>query len=337
MEDFQEQEYEFLRRLDEERFGRGDAAQARPCDRGGPHRHLVARGRPRGAGEGARGPAAPRDQEEPVRARRGGQEGRAPERDRAAARLGELRRDHLDLHEEVRHPDHERQPQRHLRRRRTRRSSRSRAIRAHRTSSTSARRSRSPAPSRACTPGTTSSNYETVPRAMKDTRGLWTGDYYGSVTIGYNANVVKTPPKTFADLLKPIYKNQVALNGSPLTVRLGDRGRVRGGARERRLALERRPRGRLVREGQGGRELHPGGDDAADGRVRPDADLDRLGLQQLRLREGVPVGELEGRHPRDGQYGALLLPGGQRDGAASRGPPGCGRSSSTPTRGRSST
>ena len=60
-------------------------------------------------------------------------------------------------------------------------------------------------------------NYASVPRAMKDTRGLWTGDYYGSVTIGYNANVVKTPPKSFADLLKPIYKNQVALNGSPLT------------------------------------------------------------------------------------------------------------------------
>jgi putative spermidine/putrescine transport system substrate-binding protein len=60
-------------------------------------------------------------------------------------------------------------------------------------------------------------NYASVPRAMKDTRGLWTGDYYGSVTIGYNANLVKTPPKSFADLLKPIYKNQVALNGSPLT------------------------------------------------------------------------------------------------------------------------
>jgi putative spermidine/putrescine transport system substrate-binding protein len=61
------------------------------------------------------------------------------------------------------------------------------------------------------------SNYATIPRAMKDTRGLWTGDYYGSITIGYNASVVKTPPKSFADLLKPIYKSQVALNGSPLT------------------------------------------------------------------------------------------------------------------------
>ncbi len=52
---------------------------------------------------------------------------------------------------------------------------------------------------------------------MKDTRGFWMGDYWGSVTIGYNANLVKTPPKTFADLLKPLYKNQVAMNGSPLS------------------------------------------------------------------------------------------------------------------------
>jgi len=61
------------------------------------------------------------------------------------------------------------------------------------------------------------SKFATVPRAMRDNRGLWVGDYWGSVTIGYNANLVKTPPKTWADLLKPEYKNQVALNGSPLT------------------------------------------------------------------------------------------------------------------------
>ena len=60
------------------------------------------------------------------------------------------------------------------------------------------------------------STYKSIPRGMKDTRGWWTGDYYGSITIGYNANLVKTPPKSFADLLKSDYKNQVALNGSPL-------------------------------------------------------------------------------------------------------------------------
>jgi putative spermidine/putrescine transport system substrate-binding protein len=59
--------------------------------------------------------------------------------------------------------------------------------------------------------------YKTIPRAMKDTRGLWTGDYWGAISIGYNGNIVGTPPKTFADLLKSEYKNKVALNGSPLT------------------------------------------------------------------------------------------------------------------------
>jgi putative spermidine/putrescine transport system substrate-binding protein len=60
-------------------------------------------------------------------------------------------------------------------------------------------------------------NFGTIPRFMKDTRGYWTGDYYGAISIGYNANIIKTPPKSFADLLKPDYKGKVALNGSPLT------------------------------------------------------------------------------------------------------------------------
>ena len=60
-------------------------------------------------------------------------------------------------------------------------------------------------------------NFGTIPRFMKDTRGYWVGDYYGAISIGYNANIIKTPPKTFADLLKPDYRGKVALNGSPLT------------------------------------------------------------------------------------------------------------------------
>lgn len=60
-------------------------------------------------------------------------------------------------------------------------------------------------------------NFRTVPRSQKDTRGFWAGDYYGAISIGANQNIVKNVPKTFADLLKPEYKNQVALNGSPLT------------------------------------------------------------------------------------------------------------------------
>jgi len=60
-------------------------------------------------------------------------------------------------------------------------------------------------------------NFSTIPRAMKDTRGYWTGDYWGAVSIGYNAGLVSTPPKTWQDLLKSDYKGKVALNGSPLS------------------------------------------------------------------------------------------------------------------------
>jgi putative spermidine/putrescine transport system substrate-binding protein len=60
-------------------------------------------------------------------------------------------------------------------------------------------------------------NFLTIPRAMKDTRGFWTGDYWGAISFGYNANIIKTAPKTFKDLLKSDYKGKVALNGSPLT------------------------------------------------------------------------------------------------------------------------
>lgn len=61
------------------------------------------------------------------------------------------------------------------------------------------------------------SHYATIPRALKDTRGLWMGDYWGAVSIGYNKSLVSNPPKTWKDLLKSEYKGKVAMNGSPLT------------------------------------------------------------------------------------------------------------------------
>jgi putative spermidine/putrescine transport system substrate-binding protein len=59
------------------------------------------------------------------------------------------------------------------------------------------------------------STWNDIPNDAKEANGLWYSDYGGYIAIGYDANVVKTPPKSFADLLNPIYKNQVALNGDP--------------------------------------------------------------------------------------------------------------------------
>ena len=60
-------------------------------------------------------------------------------------------------------------------------------------------------------------NFRKVPRAMKDGRGFWVGDYWGVVSFGVNRAVISNPPKSWKDLLKPEYKNKVALNGSPLS------------------------------------------------------------------------------------------------------------------------
>jgi len=59
--------------------------------------------------------------------------------------------------------------------------------------------------------------YASIPANQRDPGARWYGDYWGAISIGYNANLVHPAPKTFADLLKSAYKNQVALNGSPLT------------------------------------------------------------------------------------------------------------------------
>jgi putative spermidine/putrescine transport system substrate-binding protein len=56
-----------------------------------------------------------------------------------------------------------------------------------------------------------------VPRAMKDGRGFWVADYWGVVSIGVNSAVVSTLPRSWADLKKSEYRNKVALNGSPLS------------------------------------------------------------------------------------------------------------------------
>ncbi len=58
-------------------------------------------------------------------------------------------------------------------------------------------------------------SWNEIPSTAKASNGDWFDDYGGFVAIGYNSKVVKNPPTSFADLLKPEYKNEVALNGNP--------------------------------------------------------------------------------------------------------------------------
>ena len=140
---------------------------------------------------------------------------------------------------------------------------------------------------------------------MKDTRGLWTGDYYGSVTIGYNANLVKTPPKSFADLLKPIYKNQVALNGSPLQSGSAIAGVFAAALANGGSLSERRP-GRSTGSRRPGRpgnyipvETTP--QTVASGQTPISIDWDYNNFAYVKE---FPAAELEGRRPvATAQYG----------------------------------
>jgi putative spermidine/putrescine transport system substrate-binding protein len=66
------------------------------------------------------------------------------------------------------------------------------------------------------------SNWDKIPSTLlglpaKDPNGYWLGDYYGVMVIETNTAVVKNPPKNWADLLKPEYKNQVALSGQAIS------------------------------------------------------------------------------------------------------------------------
>ncbi|MDT7612836.1 MAG: putative spermidine/putrescine transport system substrate-binding protein [Pseudonocardiales bacterium] len=58
-------------------------------------------------------------------------------------------------------------------------------------------------------------SFDQIPTAAKDADGKWVSDYGGYVSIGYDPAKVPNPPTSFADLLKPEYKNMVAINGNP--------------------------------------------------------------------------------------------------------------------------
>ena len=59
------------------------------------------------------------------------------------------------------------------------------------------------------------STWDQIPDNLKDPDGNWVAAYYGVMAIGTDTGIVKSAPKTWADLKKPEYKGLVALNGDP--------------------------------------------------------------------------------------------------------------------------
>jgi putative spermidine/putrescine transport system substrate-binding protein len=56
-----------------------------------------------------------------------------------------------------------------------------------------------------------------IPATNKAANGTWANDYGGYVSIGCNTSIVKVCPTSFADLNNAAYKNDVALDNSPVT------------------------------------------------------------------------------------------------------------------------
>ena len=218
MEDYEAQEHEFWAKLSEEGMSRSQmlrrsaAAALGLTVLGAPASALASRARLHRLGL-----ADERCGRLGERACQRGQEGRAPERDRTAARLGELRRDHQHVPEEVRARHDAGEPERHLGRREPgdlvaqgqfTRPGRGRRLTGVRD------RGREGGPLRPLQGLRVGERADDPARCR---RARWTGDYWGAVSIGFNTKLVNPPPASWKDLLKPAYKGQVALNGSPLT------------------------------------------------------------------------------------------------------------------------
>ena len=57
--------------------------------------------------------------------------------------------------------------------------------------------------------------WDSIPDSAKDKDGYWYGDYYGVLSFMVNDDLVPNAPKSWADLKKADYANQVALAGDP--------------------------------------------------------------------------------------------------------------------------
>jgi putative spermidine/putrescine transport system substrate-binding protein len=59
--------------------------------------------------------------------------------------------------------------------------------------------------------------WKLIPASNKAANGTWENDYGGYVSIGCNTSIVKVCPTSFAQMTNPAYKNDIALDNSPVT------------------------------------------------------------------------------------------------------------------------
>ncbi len=177
-----------------------------------------------------------------------------------------------------------------------------------------------------------------IPDNLKESTGLWVSDYAGFTSIGCDANKVPAPA-TVADMLKPEYKGMIALNGNPKAAAAGLHGVVMAALANGGSADDIAAGREVLQRPQRGRQPAAGRPDPGHDRLRPDAVRHRLGVQQRRPDRGprrprASTGRSASRRtprrwPRTTTRPSTRTPRIRR-------PRGCGRSSCTRPRPRTS-
>ncbi|HEY1005146.1 MAG TPA: ABC transporter substrate-binding protein [Streptosporangiaceae bacterium] len=121
-------------------------------------------------------------------------------------------------------------------------------------------------------------SWASIPADAKASDGTWFADYGGYVAIGYNSDKVKTPPTSFADLLKPRIQEPGSHQRQPDPGQRRVLGRVRLGPGQRRLAGQHHARRLLLQEAALRRQLRAGRGQRGDHGERPDPDHRLVGL-----------------------------------------------------------
>ena len=173
-------------------------------------------------------------------------------------------------------------------------------------------------------------NFDKLPAVFREPDGKWFTIHSLTVAFVVNTKLVKNVPQSWADLLKPEYKNTIVYL-DPRSTGVGQVLDVRGELRQRRRHEQRPARPRLPRQAAPGgqRAARPRHDALRAVRQGRDPDLDLL-------RERRPQGQVHRRARRRGRggdsegsvgRGALRhQPGGER--TRTRTPASCGSTSS---------
>ena len=156
--------------------------------------------------------------------------------------------------------------------------------------------------------------WDEIAEDQKDPDGHWVNDYGGYISIGCNASVIAECPTSFAGPARPAVRRPGRPQRQPDPGGGGVQRGVGGVAGQRRQPRRHRPGHRLLRPGEGRRQLQPGRDHPGHDPERGDPARHRLGLPQRLLHRDLRRGgrRVGGQRPERRAVRRLLQPGHQQ-------------------------